>query len=230
MMSKSLATGAAMLNARGRTNKERRYPRQAVPTLVMMTDLQRYPDPVAAARRLPRGAAVILRDRGHPARLAVGLALAAVARRRGLVLLVAGDADLAQHLRAQGLHLPEAEVHRAPGLRQRHRHWLLTGAAHGWRALNRAAAFGLDGVLLSPVFATASHPGGDFLGPLRFQALARGVRLPVLALGGVEAASVGRLPAAAAGLAAIGGLAEVGRPSLLSRRWRGSPLSGGRAD
>ncbi len=218
MMSQSLATGAVRLNARRR-----------LPVLVLMTDLARLPDPVAAASRLPPGSAVILRDAGHPARLDLGKALAEVARRRGLLLLVSGDAGLAIRLHAQGLHLPEAEVGRAPGLRRRHPRWLITGAAHSRAAITKAGRLGLDAVLLSPVFATASHPGGDFLGPLRFHALTRGARLPVLALGGVDAASVRRLPKDTAGFAAIGALAAGTRPSLLSRRWRGSPLCGGHA-
>jgi len=218
MMSQSLATGAVRLNAGRR-----------LPALVLMTDLARLPDPVAAAWHLPRGAAVILRDAGHPARADLGKALSEVARRRGLILLVSGDAGLAMLLNAQGLHLPEAEVHRAPGLRQRHPRWLITGAAHSRAAINKGGRIGLDAVLLSPVFATASHPGGDFLGPLRFHALVQGARLPVLALGGVDAANVRRLPKGTAGLAAIGALAAGSRPSLLSRRWRGSPLCGGRA-
>ena len=217
-MSQNLATGAVRLNTRRR-----------LPALVLMTDLARLPDPVAAAWQLPRGAAVILRDAGHPAQADLGKALAQVARRRGLILLVSSDAELAARLHAEGLHLPEAEVHRAPGLRRRHPRWLITGAAHSRAALNKAGRLGLDAVLLSPVFATASHPGGDFLGPLRFHALAQGQHLPVLALGGVDAASVRRLPKGTAGCAAIGALAAGSRPSLLSRRWRGSPLCGGRA-
>jgi len=218
MMSESLATGTARLNA-GRP----------LPALVLMTDIARQPDPVAAAWLLPRGAAVILRDAGHPARLELGLALAQVARRRGLLLLVSGDADLAMRLKAQGLHLPEAEAARAPSLRRRHPRWLITGAAHSRAGINKAHRLGLDAVLLSPVFATDSHPGGDFLGPLRFTALARGSAIAVLALGGIDAATVRRLPTGMAGLAAIGALAPGTRPSLLSRRWRGSPLCGGRA-
>jgi len=217
MISQSLATGAVRLNARRR-----------VPALVLMTDLARLPDPVAAAGQLPRGAAVILRDAGHPARLELGNALAQLAQRRGLILLVSGDAELAISLHAHGLHLPEADMHRAPDLRRRHPRWLITGAAHSRAAINKAGRLGLDAVLLSPVFATASHPGGTFLGPLRFHAITRGARIPVLALGGVDAATVGRLPAGTPGIAAIGALAAGIRPSLLSRRWRGSPLCGGR--
>ena len=43
-------------------------------------------------------------------------------------------------------------------------------------------------MLLSPVFATRSHPGGGTLGPVRFRLLARQARLPVIALGGMNAA------------------------------------------
>ena len=45
-----------------------------------------------------------------------------------------------------------------------------------------------DGIFLSPVFATASHPGADTLGVAGFHALARDSSVPVIALGGMNAA------------------------------------------
>ena len=51
-------------------------------------------------------------------------------------------------------------------------------------AAERARA---DGVFLSPVFPTCSHPGGETLGRETFLALARSTTLPVIALGGMTA-------------------------------------------
>ncbi len=183
-----------------------------VPRLWLLSDARRLPDPRAAAARLPRGSAVLARD------LAPALApdLARLARRRGLRLLVAGDGRLALALGA-GLHLAERRpargllaflaARRQGGVA---RGTLLSVAAHGVAGLARARRLRADAVLLSPAFATASHPGAPGLGPLRWAALAarasRGVA--VVALGGVAPGTAARLPRGRlAGLAAIGGLA-----------------------
>ena len=54
--------------------------------------------------------------------------------------------------------------------------------------LAEAVAAQADGIFLSPVFATASHPGADTLGAAGFHALARDSSVPVIALGGMNAA------------------------------------------
>ncbi|MCS5604321.1 MAG: thiamine phosphate synthase, partial [Alphaproteobacteria bacterium] len=86
--------------------------------------------------------------------------------------------------------------------------WLVTAAAHSLAALNQAARIGADAALLSPVFATQSHPAVPFLGAMRFAAMARKAALPVYALGGVSSKNIGQLaPSRAVGVAAISGLA-----------------------
>ena len=85
---------------------------------------------------------------------------------------------------------------------------LITAAAHGSRALRAAARAGVDAAVLSPVFATASHPDARPLGPLRFRRLADQCGVPVYALGGVTAATAKALKnSGAVGIAAISGLA-----------------------
>jgi thiamine-phosphate pyrophosphorylase len=186
-------------------------PGRAVPRLWLVTDALRLPDPLPAAANLPPGSAVLARDLAP----AVLRAVARLARRRRLVLLVAGDGRLALALGA-GLHLPE----RRPTsgllafLAARRRYSLLRGAllsvaAHGVAGLARARRLRADAVVLSPAFATASHPGAPGLGPLRWGALAvrASRRLAVVALGGIAAGTVARLPRRRlAGLAAVAGL------------------------
>ncbi|TPG49605.1 thiamine phosphate synthase [Roseomonas nepalensis] len=189
---------------------------RGLPTLWLLSDARRLPDPRAAAGRLPPGSAVLARDL-DPALLGP---LALLARRRGLRLVLAGEGRAALLLRA-GLHLPDRRP--ATGLlpfllaRRRPRPPLLSVAAHGRGGLARARRLGADLVLLSPVFPTASHPGAPALGPLRWGAVARGAGRPVVALGGVTARNRRRLPGlpgkrgpgapATLGWAAIGGLA-----------------------
>uniref|UniRef100_UPI001081BD9B thiamine phosphate synthase n=1 Tax=Crenalkalicoccus roseus TaxID=1485588 RepID=UPI001081BD9B len=166
-------------------------------------------DPRAAAARLPPGAAVVARG------LAPGVlaGLAALARRRRLRLLVAGDGRLALRHGA-GLHLPDRPG--VPGLLPfllaRRRGLPLSAAAHGRAGLARGRRLAADAVILSPVFPTASHPGAPALGPWRWAALARRAGRPVVALGGIGPGNALRLPRHAAGLAAI---------TALTPLWRG---------
>jgi thiamine-phosphate pyrophosphorylase len=89
--------------------------------------------------------------------------------------------------------------------RWRHRrHWLITVAVHSRQALRQAAMCGADAALLSPVFATASHPDERPLGLEGFNLLAAQAGLPVYALGGINANNAARLLSGrAVGIAAI---------------------------
>lgn len=169
----------------------------------MPTDLGRVPDPAAAAARLPEGAAVILRDRDHPERRAWAERLRRATAERGQMLLIANDPALARDVDADGLHLAEREVGRV-------RPWrFTTAAAHSLAAIRRAEGNGADAVLLSPVFPTASHPGGAVLGLHRARAIASAARLPVYAMGGIDWRNAALLGPVFAGFAAIAAFRQV---------------------
>ena len=178
-------------------------PGLGLPPLMLITDAGRLPDPAGAAQRLPSGSAVLLRDYELAEREVLARQLADVARRGGLKLLIAGDADLAIRVGAAGVHFPQARAGEARRWRHR-RHWLITVAAHSRQALRQAAMCGADAALLSPVFATASHPERRPLGPQGFNLLATRTPLPVYALGGIDRHNATRLVSGrAAGIAAI---------------------------
>lgn len=169
----------------------------SMPGRWLVTDARRLADPLPAIRRLTRGDGVLFRHYELPPakRLALARQVAGLCRRLGLVLVVAGDVRLARAVAADGLHLPQgliglAAMARRAGLR------LVTVAAHDPGAIAQAARGGADAVLVSPVFATASHPGAAPLGVLRFAALVSDARrqgLSVYALGGITPASFARL-------------------------------------
>ncbi len=176
-----------------------------LPGLWLVTDPARTPDPLAAAARLPRGAGVIYRHFGAPDRLKIATALAALAKRRRLTLLIGADPALAAQVGAAGVHLPERLAWRARTIKGRRPRWVVTVASHGGRAV--AAARGADALLLAPVFPSRSPSAVRPLGPLRAGALARTSRAPVIALGGVNARTAARLQGRGfAGLAAVDGL------------------------
>jgi thiamine-phosphate pyrophosphorylase len=178
--------------------------------LAAMTDEARGADPLALAAALPAGAWLIFRHYAVPDRSILAIKLARICRARRVKLLIAGDLQLAAAAKA-GLHLPERQA-ATPAIRLwRRRGGFMSVAAHGRLGLRRGA----DAALLSPVFATASHPTAKPLGLLALRRLTRSARLPVLALGGVTAERLVALKSAAIfGVAAVGALI----PPLRRRR------------
>ncbi len=147
-----------------------------------------------AIARLPKGAGFVFRHYHLPPgeRDARFRALARLCRARGVMVLASrpqagwridGTYGVAGDLARNGVRL---------------------ATAHCLREIAAARHARADAVLLSPVFATRSHPGGAVLGPVRFLLLARHSRVPVLALGGMTRARAVRLPVH--GWAAIDGL------------------------
>lgn len=134
---------------------------------------------IRAAARLPRGSGIILRHHATPLaeRRRLFETLRPVARRRGLVLVLAGKGTEARGWGADGVH-GSGQMRRAAGM-------IRTAPVHDPAELRRAERHGADLVFLSPLFATRSHPGARPLGPVRFAALARQAHVPVMALGGV---------------------------------------------
>ena len=160
--------------------------------LWLFTDAARLPDPRAAVARLPKGlCGVVLRHDGAPDRIRLGRDLARICRLRRLALVVAGDARLAAALGA-GVHLRAGRRDRPFAFRRRAA--MVTSSAHDLAELRRAGRAGADLAFLSPVFPTASHPGAPALGVSRWTRLAMQVRLPVAALGGIDAHGVCALP------------------------------------
>ena len=175
--------------------------RRDVPRLWLMSDPKRLPDPTQALSTLPRGAALIVRHSDPKIRRALARKFAPLCRRRGIACLIAGDWRLAAAVGADGVHLSDrgAQHGLAPGARLwlKHGKRLLTVAAHGRRALERAAQLGATAAILAPVFRTTSHPKRKPLGPpctaALFRSIRRHVRIPVIALGGITRAKMNAL-------------------------------------
>jgi thiamine-phosphate pyrophosphorylase len=106
-------------------------------------------------------------------------ALARIARTRGHLVVLAGTAREARRWGAVGAYGEVGRLAGGPAL-------LRLATAHSLREIGRAQRIRADAILLSPVFATRSHPGADTLGPTRFRLLARHALLPVIALGGIS--------------------------------------------
>lgn len=182
----------------------RRGLRKALPALLFFTDPVRTPDPEPVARRLPPGAAIVYRSFGAADAEVVARRLKAIARARGLRLLIGADAALAHRVGADGVHLPERAAHRARPLKRAQPGWLVTSAAHTLTAARRSRA---DAVVISVAFPSGSVSAGRALGPVRLAALVRAAGRPAYALGGLNDKTARRLrDAGVIGLAAVEGL------------------------
>lgn len=113
--------------------------------------------------------------------------LARIARRHGHLVILSSDAPAALRWGADGYYASPAR------LRPKRAGLLAIATAHDMGELAAANRFGADAVMLSPVFPTRSHPGARMLGPLRFLAMARHAKMPVIALGGMNGARARRL-------------------------------------
>ncbi len=178
--------------------------------MLFVTDPARTADPLGTASRLPSGAGVILRHFGASDAETTGRALLAVARRRGLVVLVGADPDLAETIGADGVHLPERLAKDATALRARRPNWLITAAWHG--AAPPPVGEALDALLVSPVLPSASPSAGAPLGVEGLRRLASQASRPVYALGGITADNAALLKGSGAcGIAAVEGVAAAYR-------------------
>ena len=178
-----------------------------LPPLLFFTDPVRTPEPWRTAERLPEGAAVVYRTFGAEDAEAVGRRLRQVTAERGIRLLVGLDADLAERIGSDGVHLPERAADQATALRARHPDWLLTAARH---LPEGAAPYGLDALVLSPIFpAGGTSSSKPALGVEAIGAVIRATGLPVYALGGIGLKTSGRLAGSGAcGFAGVGAIRQ----------------------
>jgi thiamine-phosphate pyrophosphorylase len=153
----------------------RRHP---PPRLWLMTDERQGEGLWRAIGALPSGAGIVFRHYRLPAPERRGLfsRVRSEARRRGLVLVVAGH-----------------PVGAADGVHGRFGRGLRTASVHSLAEIRAAERAGAHLLFFSPVFATRSHPGREPLGPQRFDSLAARTKLPTVALGGMDAERFERL-------------------------------------
>jgi thiamine-phosphate pyrophosphorylase len=156
---------------------------KTLPALWLISDARNDAALERAFARLPRGSGLIYRHYHleGPERLTRFRVLRRIAKARGHRIVLADSALTAREWGADGIYgSPRALWPRRAGL-------IHLATAHDLAELGLAARLGADAALLSPVFATRSHPGGGTLGPVRFRLLARQAGLPVIALGGMTA-------------------------------------------
>lgn len=172
----------------------------ALPTVIAVTDRRRCaPRSLleAAESAVARGARGIWlreKDLADHQRLDVARELAAILEPVNGLLLVGCDGDPLAGIEAigsveVGIHLSRGAAFRpAEELRRRGHVRLIGRSCHSLDEVQRAEAEGCDYVTISPVLPSHSKPGyGPPLGLAELRRVCAATRLPVVALGGIDA-------------------------------------------
>jgi len=149
-----------------------------LPKIWLMTDARFGDDQLRAIQQLPARSGVVFRHY-HLAtqqRRALFAQVLRICRRRGHIVLLAGDARTALRWHADGFH------QRSHGQTK----LLHSAPVHNAREIADVKRSCPDLLFLSPLFDTNSHPGARPLGPMMFQRLAKLVGpARIIALGGM---------------------------------------------
>lgn len=163
------------------------------------------------AALLPPGSGIVIRHDSLPpgARWRLLRRVMRIARGRRLTVLLAGQPDTARRWGAHGVHLRQRDAKRAG---EAHRlGLLLTMPVHDAREARRARRAGANGVFISPLYPTRSHPGAPTPGRATWLRLARLSGAQPIALGGMtkaRARALNRASRLSPGWAAIDAWAE----------------------
>jgi thiamine-phosphate pyrophosphorylase len=178
---------------------------------------------VDVVRAALRGGApcIQLRGKTQPAREQVALARALLAETRaaGALLVVNDRLDVALAAGADGVHLGQDDLPVEAARRVAPDGFVVGVSAETPELALEAQAGGADYVGTGPVFATGSKAdAGEAVGCGRISDVAAAVRVPVVAIGGIEAANATAVIAAgAAGVAVISAVMRAADPEQATR-------------
>ncbi len=152
---------------------------------------------LSRVHNVPQGGAVIYRHFAEANRESMARKMRTITTKNGVQLLIGKDAELAELVGADGVHLPERDLGRAAALREKHPHWILSGAVHNFDIIDEYSA--LDAVIYAKVSICRQRAFTNGI---------KGKTMPVIALGGINRASAHEfIYSGAAGLAGSSGFA-----------------------
>lgn len=159
----------------------------SLPDLWLLSDARNDAALERSLAALPRGSGFVFRHYhlAEAERRARFAALAGLARKHGHLVVLSDEPARAVEWSADGVYGAAERVIGA-GI-------LAIATAHDEAEIVAATGANAAAIMLSPVFATRSHPAGEAIGAVRFHALAGLSPLPVIALGGMDASRARQL-------------------------------------
>lgn len=167
--------------------------------LVLMTDPDVHRDVIDAAENMPKGAAIIYRHFGQARREDIAAQLRQVTFAREQQFLIGNDPELAIRCGADGVHFTRDAALIAPTLwRARCPEWLISMAGIKGEDNESYIDYGgdlsvLDGLMVSPIFASESPSAGKPIGLKKLLSITAVLGAPIYALGGVNEATAATL-------------------------------------
>jgi thiamine-phosphate pyrophosphorylase len=156
-------------------------PRQPLPNVWLISDARNDAVLEDALRKLPRGSGFVFRHYhlDGKARADRFAALREKCRDLGHLAVLSGSTEQGEAWRADGIYGPADRLTKTTDL-------LRLAAVHNEAEIAAANRAQVDGIFLSPVYPTRSHPGAAHLGEDRFRELSALAKAPVIALGGMD--------------------------------------------
>lgn len=167
----------------------------ALSPLVLMSDPAVHSDVCGAARRAPKGCAVIYRHFGAQDRMHIARRLRQITFARQQQFLIGNDPAMCSAVGADGVHFTRSASLVASALwRRRCPDWLITAAGIKGDYLGYTGDISvLDAIFISSVFGSSSKSAGVPIGAARVHKIARALDVPVAALGGITDITAGAL-------------------------------------
>lgn len=155
---------------------------QPLPRIWLLSDQRNDAQLERAIGALPRGSGFVFRHYhlNPQARKRRFEELYTCAKRAGHAVVMAAGPEPRAACPCDGVYGPVSRITDAPGLK--------IGTVHDHDEVLLANQAKVDAVMISPVFATQTHPGSAFLGVEAFFHLAAMCTMPAIALGGMNRA------------------------------------------
>ena len=164
---------------------------------------------------------VQLREKHWPSGRLLPIAerLLAQARRAGVTFIINDRVDVAVVVGADGVHLGQDDLP-ARAARSLLRPGMILGVStHSVAQAHQARDDGADYVALGSMFATATKPDFELVGPDLVRKLRPDIRVPLVGIGGITADNVGDVMRAGAdGVAVIAAVCAAPDPRAATRR------------
>ena len=175
-----------------------------LPIMFFFTDRKRIGDVCAVVETLPKNTAIIIReyDLSFDDRYIFAQKISALAKQKGLKILVGKDWELAKKLAADGVHFSDLDQDFM--IPKNHQNMILSYSCHHSSSIQKAEKLNADLVFYSPIFASKSHLDEKPAGVDKLRQFVAKSSLPTYALGGINEENIRLLTNT--GIAGIGGI------------------------